>query len=842
MKQNSDQEPLLPLTQQHVDTKDYGSLSFANRDGYSISPAGLASIVSEQQVGALKAYNGVQGLASTIVLSENNTLKDGLSTTDDSIERLRGIYGTNALPLPPAPDLLELILAALSDPTMLMLLASAIVSLVLGLGVEQDWDKGWIEGTSIIVTIGLVVSVAAGTDYSKAQEFRNQQIQLEQAKHIYVVRNGRSVMIPPALVVVADVVRLSVGDICPADGVLVQASADLQIDESALTGESKLVAKTVWNPHTAGGDPFIVSGTNIMQGTGLFFVLAVGSNSIQGKILARVREQQGQNDDEEQGQEANSRTGGGCLPALKDFFTFGGGDQGAGLMEKLDVLAVDIGKIGLIVALVVFFVLLLGWIYTEFVVDATCSPLVVDNEDMTACLTNSKCAVHHGTCHRQFHVDDVATILDYFITAITILVVAVPEGLPLAVTLALAVSMGRMMKDQNQVKHMDSTETMGSATTICSDKTGTLTENKMTTMRATFAGELYEHVVSTSGPSSLGILMTRKLRNAPKSMQLLSEAILLNVSPTSKVAFDYRGDALYEGNPTDCALINLTAQLGFDMEAVRAPFKVDGSMLDWGIHQIPFSSERKRMMWIVQRPSSDAGALPYRHPYRLYCKGAPRQVLDACSYIVSSVSVKGDPETKKFDERRKQDIMDLVSDWQDRGLRTLAIAYCDIKDRPRNGWDRATTKELETGMTLLAVVGIEDPLRASVPGAIMQCHKSGIDVRMCTGDALSTAIAIAKGCNILRNCDLDKAGVPKVGFAMTGAEFDDRVHKKDPSKPQIVRRVFDPKIKDAVDSLAEQFLLDDSGNKVLDQRAFDDVWPTLRVLARCQPEDKVCIS
>jgi hypothetical protein len=93
----------------------------------------------------------------------------------------------------------------------------------------------------------------------------------------------------------------------------------------------------------------------------------------------------------------------------------------------------------------------------------------------------------------------------------------------------------------------------------------------------------------------------------------------------------------------------------------------------------------------------------------------------------------------------------------------------------------------------------------------------------------------------LRDCDLDKAGAPKVGFAMTGAEFDDRVHKKDPSKPLVVRRVFDPKINDAVDSLAEPFLLDDSGNKVLDQRAFDEVWPTLRVLARCQPEDKVCI-
>jgi P-type Ca2+ transporter type 2B len=264
-------------------------------------------------------------------------------------------------------------------------------------------------------------------------------------------------------------------------------------------------------------------------------------------------------------------------------------------------------------------------------------------------------------------------------------------------------------------------------------------------------------------------------------------------------------------------------------------------MLDWGVYNIPFSSERKKMSWIVQQGStSDQLAPKHVGQYRLYCKGAPRQVLDACSFIVTSISEQGFDQKEALSNEKKQSIMDLVSSWQDTGLRALAISYRDIKEKPKTGWDSSTGAAFESDMSLLAVVGIEDPLRASVPQAIAECHKAGIDVRMCTGDALSTAIAIAKGCCILRETDIDtRTGLPKNGFAMTGAEFDDRVHRKDSKKAKIVRRVFDPKFNDAVDSLAEPFLLDDAGNKVLDQKAFDDLWPTLRVLARCQPEDKV---
>mmetsp|Transcript_2959 Transcript_2959/g.5698 ORF Transcript_2959/g.5698 Transcript_2959/m.5698 type:complete len:1022 (-) Transcript_2959:3022-6087(-) len=615
----------------------------------------------------------------------------------------------------------------------------------------------------------------------------------------------------------------------------------MKMDESALTGETALIPKTAAKGGDCeggpGDDPFIVSGTNIIQGTGLMLVLAVGPNSIQGKILARIREQE----EDENDQSAETEETKSAFSALRAFFTFGGSDNGATLMDKLDVLAVDIGKMGLIVAVGVFLIMLTQWLLKDFIAGGPC-PELIDEDDCLSTLvcTWSAAPSGGGTCGRHFVTEDVSTILDYFIVAITILVVAVPEGLPLAVTLALAVSMKRMTEDANQVKHMDSCETMGSATTICSDKTGTLTENKMTVMSARYAGYQYEHVVGQGEQdNSLGAKMLSAFKTNAAKSRLLCESILLNVSPTSTVSIKPEtGSTFYVGNPTDCALIKLTQQLSCDADSLRVAFKEGSSMLDWGVHSIPFSSQRKRMSWMVKRADGSA-SLPYPGRYRMYSKGAPTQMLAACTSFVTDITAAGATSTKPLEARDRQAFMDMVATCQSKGLRALALAYRDFDDVPKGGW--GGNGDLETNMTVITVVGIEDPLRPSVPGAIAECHKAGIDVRMCTGDALTTAVAIAKGCRILRGSDLGEGGQPKTGFAMTGAEFDDRVHLKDSSKPETVRRVFDPEINDAVDRLAEPFLLDEAGNKVLDQKIFDDLWPTLRVLARCQPEDKLAL-
>uniref|UniRef100_A0A7S4VBP8 P-type Ca(2+) transporter n=1 Tax=Ditylum brightwellii TaxID=49249 RepID=A0A7S4VBP8_9STRA len=808
---------------------DYGSISFPEADGYSLSQRGLADIVAQKQTKALSAFGGVSGLASAVGCKDlskgliNAKTKEGAAF----VEAQRSKYGSNSLPPPPSPSLLALVLEGLKDPTIIMLLVSAVISLVLGLGIERDFEHGWIEGTSIFVTVCLVVAVASLTDYAKAKEFRDQQLRLEGERHVNLVRSGESTIVHPGELVVGDIIRLAVGDIVPVDGILIDGSG-LKMDESALTGESDLINKAVY---TGGGkeskaDPFIVSGTNVMQGSGKMLVVAVGCNSMQGRILARIREQETEGGDDDDNEE-----NGGFLSTLRSFFSFGSADvEGADLMKKLDVLAMDIGKIGLLVAFLVFLVMFTTWLNSQFFKGGDCAALVEDE-----CIPHAACAWSHssGSCVRTWTAEDISTVLDYFITAVTILVVAVPEGLPLAVTLALAVSVRRMIKDSNQVKHMDSCETMGSATTICSDKTGTLTENKMTAMRAFLAGKEHEHIVGkTSGEEDMNlgkiILESSTSSDETKALvELLSEAILLNCAPTSKVNSTEAG-LVYEGNATECALIKLTQQLKVDGESLRQSFKKPNSVLDWGEHSIPFSSEKKRMSWIVEKGDG----------FRMYSKGAPKAMFGSSTSFLSGLSGSV-TETKPLTPAELKAFNEKIESYQNSGLRSLAVAFRDFDSVPKDGWNN--NKDLETNMTLLAVFGIEDPLRPSVPGAIEDCRKAGIDVRMCTGDALSTAVSIGKGCGILRSTDFDKDGNPKEGFAMTGAEFDDRVHLKDGKAPHVVRRVFDPEINDAVDKLAPQFLLDEKGNKKLDMEAFDKLWPTLRVLARCQPEDKLTL-
>uniref|UniRef100_A0A7S2R848 P-type Ca(2+) transporter n=1 Tax=Mucochytrium quahogii TaxID=96639 RepID=A0A7S2R848_9STRA len=813
-----------------------GTPAFTNKGGYSLSPRGLGDLVSHAQLGFIDAFEGVPGLARAL---GNEDLSSGLPLGFD-FQAQKERYGCNVLELPPAPSYCGLIYEGLQDATLVMLMCSAVVSLFLGLVIEKDYTHGWIEGASILVSVSIVLNVAAITDYSKAYEFRQQQMELDNSKKVQVIRYGESMIIHPRDLVVGDVVRLQVGDILPCDGVLIDGTG-LKMDESALTGETALVAKAVHEvKESAPNDPFVVSGTNVMHGSGKMLVLAIGRNSMQGKILARIRDQDDDDEDDpyldgeasdiESAANLDEQSKGWC----GTFCSFGGGDDGGDLMEKLDVLAVDIGKGGMIVAVIVFAVMLSRWYFTQMVAGGACADL----SSASACKVEDFCSWEDNVCARKWVAGDLVTVLGFFITAITILVVAVPEGLPLAVTLSLAISMRRMTRDNNQVKHMDSCETMGSATTICSDKTGTLTENKMTVMRAFVGWEDYTHMAGSS-QGNIGDVMQAK--NMHKNViRLLCESIILDSSSTSKVRRS-KGVWIYEGNATECALLKLANNLGYDPLALRKSYREGGSNIDWGVYAIPFSSERKRMSWIVRKKDG----LENKGKYRMYTKGAPQQMIDATSKIMYCSTEDKAVCSRDVTSKERERILGIIQTYQNLGMRTLVVGYKDFEDAPKGGWEALEASgELEKDLTLIALFGIEDPLRASVPGAIETCRKAGIDVRMCTGDALVTAIAIARQCGILRPTDCLGHGPnakPKRNFAMTGAEFDERVHRKARGKPKVIRRVYDPATCDSKEMEAEPFLLDSSGNKVLDQRAFDEIWPTLRVLARCQPEDKLTL-
>lgn len=324
------------------------------------------------------------------------------------VEHRRKVFGSNAIAEKPTDSFLKLCWEAVQDFVLIMLIVLGIT----GITVEVTTHEGpcntcWIEGAAILVSVVIVVCVTAGIDYMKQFAFLRLTRSLHDTNTKQVIRDGKQVSVTDDDIVVGDILSVNSHNLAsiPADCVLIGPPADLKMNESSLTGESKLISKKP-------GD-IILSGTNAVQGSGRMVVIAVGVNSVAGKIKAQVYESADHQSDLESDDDDNSP-----------------------LFVKLDLIARRIGMAGTVAALLAFTV---------------------------------SCIIGFG-----IEGDDVNELVDYLVTAITVLAVAVPEGLPLAVTLALAFSSNKMMKEQNLVKHLDACETMGCATTICTDKTGTL--------------------------------------------------------------------------------------------------------------------------------------------------------------------------------------------------------------------------------------------------------------------------------------------------------------------------------------------------------------------------------
>lgn len=828
--------------------------------GYALTKDGLSDMVKDQQRGFLQAYNGVEGICVAL----GSDLSRGLSNDEEELRERREQFGRNYIEPAPIKSYFSLILEGCEDNTIKALLLCAAASILLVAGEKKNHQlASSIEGLAIFLTVFVVLNLQATIESTKAKEFRRQQLELESDASFDVVRDNEIMQISPKDIVVGDVVRVAVGDVIAADGILLEGT-DVKIDESALTGEPVLVNKTP----RVNEDPFVLSGTSVMTGSGKMLVVAVGLNSVQGRILAAVQggpslananssastpadaahheKDDGLDDhhNEEIAREtqplaltssgrpihpfasgntaapsasttASSSAAAAAAPDDNNAKHIESQNSGGTLSTKLDKLALKIGAYGLKVAVIIFFIM---------------------------------CAVYFSAPSKTIQgvsgLRIFKRIMGFFLVGVTILVVAVPEGLPLAVVLSLAITMGRLMKDNNRVKHMDACETMGAATTICSDKTGTLTQNKMTVMRCCFADADVEHdAVANEDVATL--LLKAHSGVSSEFITLLCQCANLDSAPASKATF-INGAWKYQGNATECALLKLSALLGHDAQTMRASneFKDPEGKLDWGCKTFPFSSQRKKMSWVIPLPSGG---------YRLFTKGAPNYVWDLAT---SALSVDG--VTKLPLDRNA--LAQTVERYQKAAMRTLALAYRDFSHLPAGGWSAAaasaaasdpttgaeTIYAAECDVTLLAVVGIEDPLRATVPRAIAQCNTAGVDVRMCTGDALATAVAISTQCGILRPRDMIKDIAtgdlqPKPFFAMEGAEFDERVHVVDESALKVMRRAYDKDTGRVGEMLKYPFKRDADGDKIIDQKAFDSIWPKLRVLARCQPEDKLTL-
>ena len=664
-------------------------------------------------------------------IETNNTARSGSKRAADlSFADRKRIFSDNRLPERKSKNILQLAWLAYNDKVLLLLTAAAIISLALGLyqtfGTPSNGQPKvqWVEGVAIVAAILIVVVVGAMNDYQKERQF----IKLNKKKEdrvVKVIRSGKTQELSVHDILVGDVVLLEPGDKIPVDGIFIEGHS-VKCDESSATGESDLIKKTpaddVYNA--------MESHQNLKK-LDPFIISGATVTEGMGSFLVTATG-------------IHSSYGKTMMGMRED-------PAPTPLQSKLNVLAEYIAKLGGAAALLLFVVL-----FIKFLVG-----LRGDNSSPQQKGQN---------------------FLQILIVAVTIVVVAVPEGLPLAVTLALAFATTRMLKDNNLVRLLRSCETMGNATSICSDKTGTLTENKMTVVTGTlgtssrFNAQNPPNKGKQNADDDIDDVPVREflgtISNETKS--LFEQSIAVN-----STAFEGKREGVetFIGSKTETALLDFARNhLGM------GPVSVERS--NAGIVQlVPFDSGRKCMSAVVKISDSK---------YRMYVKGAPEMLLTQCTKIIKDPTkgISDTPITKDNVIAIKQ----IITAYATRSLRTLAFLYRDFEQWPprsaRKAEDdpkQAQFEDVYRDMTFLGITGIQDPLRAGVWEAVQDCMHAGVFVRMVTGDNILTAKAIAKDCGIFT------AG----GLVMEGPSF-----------------------------------------RKLSKKEMNEIIPRLQVLARSSPEDK----
>lgn len=533
-----------------------------------------------------------------------------IGLTDEQVKQSREQHGKNVLTPPQRTSLWKLYLDKYRDPIIQILLVAAFVSLILAF-----IEKNFMETIGIFVAVFLATTVGFYFERDAAKKF-NLLTALSEEQPVKVRRNGKVMEIPRHDVVVGDVVLVEVGDEVPADGELIVCN-DLQINESALTGEP--VAEKSLEGGGDGAYPrnVILRSTMVMNGRGEFVVTAVGDATEIGKVAKKSTEQT---------------------------------SVETPLHMQLDKLAKMISKVGSVVSVAAFFIFLIHDILTN--------PAWGGKD--------------------YFYMAEI--VLKYFMMAVTLIVMAVPEGLPMAITLSLALNMRRMLKSNNLVRKLHACETMGAVTVICTDKTGTLTQNKMQ-------------------------VSALELKQGDEA--LLDTAIALN--STAEL-----NDGKPIGNPTESALLLWLDAQGKDYEELRKQVNV--------LKQLPFSTERKMMATLAEVDGETY----------LFVKGAPEIVMKKC--IIEDRMLRQSAE--ELDEWQHKAMRTLAFAYKKieasimRTSRTSTVEVVALLDA--------------NDLQLQAIAAIADPIRPDVPAAVQECRHAGIEVKVVTGDTAATAMEIGK--------------------------------------------------------------------------------------------------
>lgn len=585
--------------------------------------------------------------------------------------------------------------------------------------------------------------VQAINNYQKERQFQKLNEEAESKKLIRIIRDGQEKEYKLTECLVGDIVIIKGGDEISGDGVVVEAYT-VGCDESALTGETHIMEKAdmteclrkreQYKSETPGyaskskeelahqihevPSVILVSGTTFQQGSGRMMITCIGMNSTIGRIKKTISD----NADEE-----------------------------TPLQKKLTKIAEDIGKFGLVCAILTTLVMIIRTL-VEF--------------------GQRKSQTGEG-----WRITDTTLLVQAFLIGITVLVVAIPEGLPLAVTLSLAYSVKKMLKDQNLVRKLHACETMGGADIICSDKTGTLTMNIMF-LTNFWSGEnfkIYDPIVDFNTFVGEG------------QQQIFKQAMTCNSTDDPKEG---------SGNPTDLAILKYMLACKVDA--------VDFRKTNEKLGMEPFTSDRKRMSTLL------AGGKDGKKTYLL--KGASELITASCNSLLDLKT----GEQKPIDAEMRKAIDSSIVSYAKQSLRTIGIAYKYVEKIDNSAKNaKGVLKDEEEGFTLVGICGIKDVIRKEVPDSVAKCHGAGITVKMVTGDNRITARAIAKECNIINPNEPDD---DDNGRVMEGPEF----YKLIGGIKQVeAKKKGDPPVE-----------------TIINGQNFDKIYKKLAVLARSRPEDK----
>ena len=749
----------------HTDAASYG---------FTIDAVGLEKIISKyKERGSeyldLKYFEENGGPENLFKALKTDTEK-GITSAVGREE----IFGSNKVFLEEVPHFCMFVWEALEDLMVRILIISAVVQIILSLTMSENPSSDWVDGVSIVLAIFVVVLVGSITNYQKEQKFHElNEIQSEGTKFT-VIRNSVPKVLTGDDLLVGDLISVTYGDIVSADLILIEGNG-IKMDESALTGESDAMKKEPYQKcleikqkKDKVPSPIILSGTNCIEGNGKAIVLAVGDHSQKGIIKRTVFNAQ-----------EKSQTP---------------------LEAKLDRIAEFIGYFGMtagivtLAALFIRFGIKLSIEMKEYDEDSKIEAIMTSFlQNFPQEIINLEVKSHTNNKLIDPKMEISGQIISIIILCVSIIVVAIPEGLPLAVTLSLAFSIKKMMDKNNLVRKMHACETMGGANYICTDKTGTLTKNEMSVFKiltGTNEKELKQNIevddvgkidddkkTNINSNNNNKINTIKQIREDHNELfsnehywNILKVAIALNVDSTITQLNvpDINGDMekCETKNKTDKAFIEFLYRF-------KSPISIEKNRYlkeEGKYKQFPFDSKRKRMTTFVMNSEFPKGC-------RLFSKGGAENVSLFCSSYL-------DPDTgniNTLDSVTLTRIKNSIEEFNKNKLRSLYIAYKDIDINEFNDCEKMNAENKlidQYDLVFLAVFGIKDSLRDGVKEAVKKCKEASVNVIMVTGDNIITATAISKECGILGD-DIDLRNLENNQIEEKPEQMNDETKKSD---------------------------------------------------------------